>query len=530
MEGKIDSELLLALDVPETERIKTDDLNVGYSDGVWELIVRYSRSIVKEVNELNGSIKELLGEYGLVRIPRENIDRLSEIEGVLFIEKPRSLQYELLYSKIISCIEPDVNRDENGGEGVYVAVIDSGIDYLHPDFIVNGRTRIAVIYDEVTGRVYSREDIDNAIAENDRSLIIDQSGHGTTVAGIAAGNNGVAFKSDIIVVKLGEDNFFNTARLMEGVDFALRYAMENNRPIAINISIGNNYGAHDGTSLFETYIDYVTEIWKNNVIVGAGNEADKRIHAEVNLNDRSEVCEFSVGNYEESIAIQIWKRYWDDFYIGIETPSGERFVVPKDESIYEYKSLNETIYVYVGTATPYSYNSEMLIQIIPDNAYIKSGIWQITFYPDNIKDGRIDLWISGRTVLTGQTGFAGAVPETTLTIPSTSYRVITVGAYNGRTFSYAPFSGRGNTKNLVTVKPDISAPGVDISSPYPGGGYRLASGTSVATPFVTGAAAILMEWGIVKGNDLFMYGERLKAKLIRIPYRTAVRMCGRTAF
>lgn len=515
MEGKIDSELLLALDVPETERIKTDDLNVGYSDGVWELIVRYSRSIVKEVNELNGSIKELLGEYGLVRIPRENIDRLSEIEGVLFIEKPRSLQYELLYSKIISCIEPDANRDENGGEGVYVAVIDSGIDYLHPDFIVNGRTRLAVIYDEVTGRVYSREDIDNAIAENDRSLIIDQSGHGTTVAGIAAGNNGVAFKSDIIVVKLGEDNFFNTARLMEGVDFALRYAMENNRPIAINISIGNNYGAHDGTSLFETYIDYVTEIWKNNVIVGAGNEADKRIHAMVNLNDRSEVCEFSVGNYEESIAIQIWKRYWDDFYIGIETPSGERFVVPKDESIYEYKSLNETIYVYVGTATPYSYNSEMLIQIIPDNAYIKSGIWQITFYPDNIKDGRIDLWISGRTVLTGQTGFAGAVPETTLTIPSTSYRVITVGAYNGRTFSYAPFSGRGNTKNLVTVKPDISAPGVDISSPYPGGGYRLASGTSVATPFVTGAAAILMEWGIVKGNDLFMYGERLKAKLIK---------------
>lgn len=515
MEGKIDSELLLALDVPETERIKTDDLNVGYSDGVWELIVRYSRSIVKEVNELNGSIKELLGEYGLVRIPRENIDRLSEIEGVLFIEKPRSLQYELLYSKIISCIEPDVNRDENGGKGVCVAVIDSGIDYLHPDFIVNGRTRLAVIYDEVTGRVYSREDIDNAIAENDRSLIIDKSGHGTTVAGIAAGNNGVAFKSDIIVVKLGEDNFFNTARLMEGVDFALRYAMENNRPIAINISIGNNYGAHDGTSLFETYIDYVTEIWKNNVIVGAGNEADKRIHAEVNLNDRSEVCEFSVGNYEESIAIQIWKRYWDDFYIGIETPSGERFVVPKDESIYEYKSLNETIYVYVGTATPYSYNSEMLIQIIPDNAYIKSGIWQITFYPDNIKDGRIDLWISGRTVLTGQTGFAGAVPETTLTIPSTSYRVITVGAYNGRTFSYAPFSGRGNTKNLVTVKPDISAPGVDISSPYPGGGYRLASGTSVAAPFVTGAAAILMEWGIVKGNDLFMYGERLKAKLIK---------------
>lgn len=515
MEGKIDSELLLALDVPEKERIKTDDLNVGYSDGVWELIVRYSHNIATEVTELNGSIKELLGGYGLVRIPRENIDRLAETDGVLFIEKPKSLQYELLYSKIISCMEPDVNRNGNGGEGVYVAVIDSGIDYFHPDFIVDGKTRIAVIYDEVTGRVYSREDIDNAIAENNRSLIMDKSGHGTSVAGIAAGNNGVAFKSDIIVVKLGEDNFFSTARLMEGVDFALKFAMENNRPIAINISIGNNYGAHDGTSLFETYIDYVTEIWKNNVIVGAGNEADKRIHTMVKLNDRRKMCEFIVGNYEESIVIQIWKRYWDDFYIEIENPSGERYVVPKGEGIYEFKSTDELIYVYVGTATPYSYNSEILIQIIPDNVYVKNGIWQIMFYPDSIKDGKIDLWISGRTMLTGQTGFTSAVPETTLTIPSTSYRVITVGAYNGRTFSYAPFSGRGNTKNLVTVKPDISAPGVDISAPYPGGGYRLASGTSVAAPFVTGAAAILMEWGIVKGNDFFMYGERLKAKLIK---------------
>lgn len=111
---------------------------------------------------------------------------------------------------------------------------------------------------------------------------------------------------------------------------------------------------------------------ENNVIVGAGNEADKRIHTMVKLNDRRKMCEFIVGNYEESIAIQIWKRYWDDFYIEIENPSGERYVVPKGEGIYEFKSTDELIYVYVGTATPYSYNSEILIQIIPDNVYIKT--------------------------------------------------------------------------------------------------------------------------------------------------------------
>ena len=90
MEGKIDSELLLALDVPEKERIKTDDLNVGYSDGVWELIVRYSHNIVTEVTELNGSIKELLGGYGLVRIPRENITGWQKPMEFFLLKNPKA--------------------------------------------------------------------------------------------------------------------------------------------------------------------------------------------------------------------------------------------------------------------------------------------------------------------------------------------------------------------------------------------------------------------------------------------------------
>ena len=105
--------------------------------------------------------------------------------------------------------------------------------------------------------------------------------------------------------------------------------------------------------------------------------------------------------------------------------------------------------------------------------------------------------------------------ETTLTIPSTAARVITVGAYDGYFDRAAAFSGRGYTRETNQVKPDLVAPGVDITSCAPGGGYVTRSGTSMAAPFVTGGAALLMQWGIVDKNDPYLYGEKMKAYLIK---------------
>ena len=79
--------------------------------------------------------------------------------------------------------------------------------------------------------------------------------------------------------------------------------------------------------------------------------------------------------------------------------------------------------------------------------------------------------------------------------------------------TYADFSGRGTERGENFRKPDLAAPGVDIMTTVPGGGYAPATGTSFATPFVTGAAALLMEWGITDGNDPFLYGEKVKAYL-----------------
>ena len=115
-------------------------------------------------------------------------------------------------------------------------------------------------------------------------------------------------------------------------------------------------------------------------------------------------------------------------------------------------------------------------------------------------------------------------PEVTLTIPSTAARAITVGAYDGRRDTYADFSGRGFLRNLNLVKPELTAPGVDVVTAVPGGGYQARTGTSFAAPFVTGAAALLMEWGMVQGNDPYLYGEKVKAYLIR-----GARQLGRSA-
>lgn len=545
--SKIENLLNLALNSTMEEREKSDNLNVGYNraEQSWEVIVKYNGDIGRLQSEII-QVEELLAGYAILTIPESLVDSVAELSEIEYMEKPKRLFFSVNAGKEASCIVP-VTMGRNGltGRGCLIGIIDSGIDYANLDFRQrNGASRILYLWDQVLDREFTKSQLDEALAaptQAERERLVpstDISGHGTAVAGIAAGNGngsdgrfaGVAPESELIVVRLGtprEGGFPRTTELMRAVTYVVKKAQEMERPVAINLSFGNTYGSHDGTSLVERFLDNVSEVGRTVICVGSGNEAASAGHFAGRLTPGTRVrqtVELAVAAYETTLNVQLWKNYADIFTLELVAPSGERRQIPlKNPGRYTFTADGTQLLIYVGEPVPYSVNQEIYIDFLAQNVYVASGVWRFELVPENIRVGTYSLYLPSSTVRSTQTRFFTPAPEATLTIPSTARRVITVGAYDASYESYADFSGRGyeNTDQLartllqIEVKPDLAAPGVGIVTSAVGGGYEAVTGTSFATPFVTGAAALMMEWGIVRGNDLFLYGEKVKAYLRR---------------
>ena len=490
------------------------------------------------------------------------------------------------------------------GKGVLIGIIDSGIDFTNPDFRnPDGSTRIRALYDIQQNKIFSREDINlylqseaferinnpnlqnEASSENvtiSLSRAIDFSGHGTAVAGIAASNGasskgyfegaasetsagyenssagyagslaGVAPEAELLVVKLGPDipdSFPRTTQLMKAVNWTVLTATEMGMPISINISIGNTYGPHDGSSLLETFLDAAAEVGRTSICVGSGNEGSDRGHTSLIFEQNETGTKFislSIGDYETGLTIQLWKNYSSDCSVALIAPDGTVYPIVEtfptltgtflrpaaslDRSL-TISTTGDTILVYIGTPVPYSINQELYFDFIPKAEYLTRGIWQFRIEKIVSNPLSLNLYLPVGLTRSLETRFVDPDTSNTITIPSTASRVITVGAYDPYTDLVPDFSGRGYIlEQLVTdreatgtstffqtqVKPDLVAPGVNIVSNDLLGGYSTFTGTSFAAPFVTGGAALLMEWGIVRGNDRYMYGQKIKATLQRL--------------
>lgn len=562
---KLEDVLNLALSVSKTELMASEELSTGYfeADNTWELIVKYngdSRGLLAP----GRSVEDLLAGYAIVTLPEKQIEDFTKLAQVEYIEKPKQLFPQLSNALRASCFYPiltdgflrkDVEAGQGAsvkaGEDVFIGIVDSGIAYWQNAFLTPEKeTRIEWLWDQTktadqgknekppegffVGVEYDRKRINESLNEREKEgfipLSIDSTGHGTYVSTIAALG---APSSRLIVVKLDttmQKSYPATTSLLRAITYVVKKAKEAVRPVAINLSFGNTYGSHDGTSLVERFLDNASEVGRCVICVGSGNEGASLGHISGNvLKERT--VELAIGNYEQSLSLQLWKNYADRFAIVLIHPGGERFVITEQKEqempadlFYGQDGRTRQVVLgdtrvlsYLGRPKPYQTQQEVYFAFSKIKQQIDAGIWRIELVPLSIVNGSYRMYLPSEAIRSSETSFLKANPRETFTIPSTAQKVISVGAYDAYYNAYADFSGRGQyalSAEIASViqKPDLVAPGVNILVPTNTGDVQV-SGTSFATPFVTAAAACLMSYGITAGWDPFLYGEKVKAYL-----------------
>ena len=481
--------------------------------------------ISKIVENLNGKYVDLGYGYGIAEIPIENLVALATSPEIQYIELPKSLYADDYESNRASCIT-QLNSSEFNGKGVLIGFIDTGIDYTHPAFRnPDGTTRIEYIYDlDEGGKVYTKEQINEALKSSDPYSIVnstDITGHGTHVVGIACAGGkidkqyyGVAPESSIAMVKVARSRFALSTQIMKGIKFLIDKGKELNMPLAINMSLSTNDGAHNGSSLLEQYISTVSATERVTIVIAAGNEGEAAHHVGGTLEEVNDVY-FNISSDESIVVINLYKSILPQLSIELISPygigTGEILV---KEGVNEGTIGNSRYSIYLTGPKPFDVSGEIGIILTGINGFVSSGQWKITLRKLNKYDGNFDMWLPISEGLNVNTKFLEPVVYNTLGIPATVKNVISVGSYNYLVDIISPFSGRGEKYNGQYIKPDIVAPGEGIYSAIPNRGFDKKTGTSMAAPQVTGAAALMMQWGIVNGNDPYLYGERVKYFLI----------------
>lgn len=460
------------------------------------------------------------------------------------------------YPKILSPLESNVN-DSSGitqilnqpylnlsGRGVIVGIVDTGIDYTKDTFkFEDGSSKILSLWDQTLdgprhhktyfGATYDQKQINEALQSKEPHTLvpsIDEDGHGTFLASIAAGNQtgeftGAAPKAGLVVVKLrrasdfyikkyllpaDNPNLYESTDYLLGIKYILDRADDLDMPAVICIGMGSNYCSHAGDTAFEKYITFISGWAGYAFVTAAGNEASAKHHTQgkIPVSGETDTISIRVGKPNVSFRVLIYGPGYDKISVGITSPTGE--VLPrvpfKSGFMYDEKLIMENTTLSVR----YYKNTNNNIVVGFQNA--TQGIWDITLFGDSIINGDYWAWLPITGQISEGVDFLKPFPEYTIVYPATAQGAIACGAYNNIDNSLYASSSWGPTR-LPQMAPDLVAPGVNVMGVYPTG-YGTRTGTSVATAITAGASALLLEWGVVQGNIPTLDGDLIRNLLI----------------
>lgn len=433
------------------------------------------------------------------------------------------------------------------GRDVIIGFIDTGIRYQLDVFQdIDGNSRILSIWDQTIqtgeppegflyGTEYTRDEINNALrADNPLSVVpsTDESGHGTAMASAAAGsiiNQGLTFRgaapqADIAMVKLkGAKEYlreyylinddaaaFQENDIMEAVKYLDNLANIYQKPVVIVLGIGTNLGNHRGDSPLGDYINKISTQRRRAIVVCGGNEGDKQHHYSGNVPDQVEI---QVQEGTTGFHMELWGCKMDEYNVTVRTPGGE--ITPvidfRNGVDRRFTFLFDRTVIDISIVLVEPRSGEQLVFFRFQNP--TPGIWSILVSPSEQErlrgNGEFNIWLPITEFIDGAVNFLEPDPEVTLTEPANVERVITVSAYDAYSGGWFFESGRGFTGS-GTVKPDLSAPGVRISTAL---GER--TGSSLAAALSAGCIAQFMEWAIVDGNAPLVEGRTIKGYFIR---------------
>ncbi len=438
------------------------------------------------------------------------------------------------------------------GQGVLIGFLDTGIDYTNPIFKhADNTTKIVSIWDQTIvsdnfpantlyGTEYSREQINQALqSENSYEIVPtrDEVGHGTMLAGIAAGNEvpennfyGVAPDAELVVVKLKPaksylKDFFGIPEdavcyQENDILFAIQYirdtALKLNRPIVICVALGTSQGAHDGRGTLSNLLSLRAEDASIAVVIAAGNEGNARRHyfGIVDPANDYDTVELNVGENEGNFSMELWGNSPGIFTIDIKTPSGEFIprIIPRLDENFELNFIFEQTTIYIDYQMVESQSGDQLILLRFRNP--APGIWTFNVYERGDLNVGFHIWLPMEGFLSNNTYFIRSNPYTTILSLGNGMVPITVTAYNHEDDTLYLNASRGYTR-IGAIKPEIAAPGVNITSPTLSGGFAGITGSSPAAAHLAGAAAMLLEWAIVEGNLPRMNTSVVKIFMIR---------------